>query len=334
MKFIDLIKNLTTKTLAVTTFTAKTLATKNLATLLLTSVILFGAISLNTGCAQKPAAQQNANSSSSTGPVSAAGLAAFQSGLYAFAQTQGCAVCHGNSNAPLFAVTDVNAAYLAAKPFVNFTTPASSLIITYAGNGHCGGTSCSSPAIDPTVQGLITTWVNAENAAPPPAPGPGGGATSGPAYMTGSVSLPTTLATLMSSATPSVIRFQLSALKPAVASLSNAILEVEVRNENGNEYRFANPKIAGNTVAVNIAGLHLYVRSAATTGIGNEDPNTGLAWATITGTAPIFARPGTLPAGPLGATPLTTTPLFDPIQGGSTINVTPDVVTIGFGAIN
>jgi hypothetical protein len=147
------------------------------------------------------------------------------------------------------------------------------------------------------------------------------------------MALPKTLATLTSSTTPSVIRFQLSGLKPAVASLSKAILEVEVvLVAGGLEYRFDNPKIAGNTAPVTVSGLHLYVNSASGMGLGLQNADNGETWSAVNATAAVVTLPTTLPTGPLSATPLTSTPLFDPVQG-SAIGVTPDVVTVTIDSI-
>src|SRR5665213_2393763 len=66
---------------------------------------------------------------------SASGMAAFQSGFYAFTQTQNCAQCHGVSQVPLFAVSNVASAYSAFTSLVDPNNPTGSVIITYSGNG-------------------------------------------------------------------------------------------------------------------------------------------------------------------------------------------------------
>ncbi len=72
-------------------------------------------------------------------------LAAFQGSFYTFA-TAMCAGCHNEKpnegvlvpQNPLFACSNVEYAYVAAKPFVDFSSPASSRLVEYAGNNHCG----------------------------------------------------------------------------------------------------------------------------------------------------------------------------------------------------
>jgi hypothetical protein len=70
---------------------------------------------------------------------------------------------------PLFACTNVTFAYVAAKPFADFTTPANSLLAQYAGNGHCGipavcgGNSANAAA-------AITTWAMSDTPLPTVAP--------------------------------------------------------------------------------------------------------------------------------------------------------------------
>src|SRR5690349_6184111 len=52
------------------------------------------------------------------------GAQAFVSGLYAFATpTSSCGQCHGTSQVPLFAASDVGFAYRAAKLLVDFNAP-------------------------------------------------------------------------------------------------------------------------------------------------------------------------------------------------------------------
>jgi len=72
-----------------------------------------------------------------------------------------------------------------------------------------------------------------------------------------------------------VLRFALSNLKPGVAPLANAILELEIVAPNPTEYRFTNPKIGGSTAVVQLTGLHVLVKPFAVAGPGSEDANQG-----------------------------------------------------------
>ena len=274
-----------------------------------------------------PGGHEASNSSDAGAQISAAGLESFKTTVYSYANTQGCVKCHAAVVAPKFASSNLNEAYLAAKSVVNFANPDSSDLATFAGNSHCGDQACSNPANSTAIRALIGQWVAAENSG-----SSGGGGTVTPPvpvvkYLTGSMALPATIPTIMTT-NPAVVRINLSTLNPPVPSLANAILEVEVHMSNATQYRFRRPKIAGNTAAVNVKGIHLFIRSASDTGIGTEDTVQSAIWNAVNVTAAIFAKPATLPATPLGATPLTTSSLFYPKIGAG------DVITIGFDDLN
>jgi hypothetical protein len=288
---------------------------------------------LMVGCAP----EQGSSSGSSVAGVAttatdAKGLAVFKSGLYAFVNAQGCVKCHASVVHPNFAASDATVAYAQAKgmqigsslPLIDFANPAASIFITYAGNSHCGDTPCSNPAVRPAVQAALVAWANAElaSSAPPVSNGP-----AAPKFLTGSLPIPMNLPRLMMA--PTVMRFPLSGLVPAVASLSKAILEIEVQAISPTEYHVGKPKIAGNTAAVNLTGIHVFVKTSATTSsIGAEDTSQGNLWATSAVMATIFALPAKLPTTPLGAMSLEALPLN--IQALSTA----DAFTIGFDDIH
>ena len=257
-------------------------------------------------------AQSNITMGNST---ASAGFEQFKTGFYQFTQTQNCAMCHGHFQVPLFAVADPAAAYQAAIGLLNKTDPANSLFASYAGNNHCGQTICSDAAVVPTVKMYMQQWAAAEN-------GGGTSVPTGPKYLTGEVAVPANLPSLMS-ATPAVMRFNLSTLNPTFAAFSGAVLEIEIQRSNATTYRLNNVKVAGNSAAVMVTGIHVYVKAAGTAGKGTEDTAQGAGWISVSATAPVFALPNPLPTGPLGATPLSTT----------SINVnqssTSDVLTIG-----
>ena len=104
---------------------------------------------------------------------------AFQSSFYGFAVNM-CGGCHSEKpnegvlvpQNPLFAASNVEYAYTAAKPFVDFQTPGSSLLVEYAGNNHCGlPTRCGSGSQAALVQ--VQAWIAKDTplpATPPRAP--------------------------------------------------------------------------------------------------------------------------------------------------------------------
>ena len=285
------------------------------------------------GCGQGTMDGEGSNSSFSV-DVNSPGFKAFQSGLYSFASTQGCVKCHGNSVNPRFAVSDVVSAYrnargkVGALALIDFNSPETSPFIVFSGNGHCNDIPCSNPATQPIMQGIIQAWAKAELTAPTPS----GGGTPGPTpaamavYFTSTVAFPATIPSVMM-ANVAVIRFPLSLLRPVVASLNNAILEVEVQMINPTEYRVRNPKIVGNTAAVTLEGIHVYTRPASGMGIGIEDTAQGMAWVATAPVAPIVALPNPIPATPFKATSLETLSLSIMAQASS------EVMTIGFSAV-
>ena len=241
---------------------------------------------------------------------------AFQSTFYAFTKSQGCVKCHAANVSPHFASPDVNNAYGWATGFrngstvaklIDFDNPLGSVIIDYAGNSHCSDTPCSNPDIRPVIQNVLETWAAAEKAI-----GSGGSATPSkqPKFFTGSLKVPGTIPNIFGAA-PAVLRFPLSALKPAVPGLQNAIFEIEVQMVNDFEYRLSKPKIAGNTISISVKDITVYIKQTDDPLTpGNEDSSLGLNWHSIEANSPIFVIPSPLPNSPLGAQSLAPLPIY------------------------
>ena len=267
----------------------------------------------------------------SAGDPPATGLDAFRSGFYAFASpSTSCGGCHASVQAPFFANPDVQTAYTASKALVDFANPTNSRFIAYAGNNHCGIASVCGPSSGNTaiVQRDLVQWATAETS-----PGyDGGPPAAGPAYLTASMAIPpiSTLPTLTAGKT-AVLRFALSNLKPAVAPLASAILELEIVAANKTEYRFTNPKIAGSTAVVQLTGLHVLVKPSAVAGPGSEDTNQGDTWDAITASIPVSTLPTPLPATPLAVAPLDSRAIgVGAYTSASDLN---DTITVGFDAL-
>jgi hypothetical protein len=266
-----------------------------------------------------------------SGPPPAAGLNAFRSGFYAFASpSTSCGMCHASVQVPFFASPDVQAAYTASKALVDFAHPTNSLFIVYAGNNHCGvatmcGPNSGSPAI---VQRDVVQWAYAETS-------PGSDAGTPPAtlaYLTASMAIPP-IATLpkLTAGKTAVLRFALSNLKPGVASLAQAILELEIVAPNPTEYRFTNPKIGGSTAVVQLTGLHVLVKPSAVAGPGSEDANQGGTWDALSASIPVSTLPNPLPTTPLSMTPLDTRAIG--VGAYSSTGDLNDTITVGFDAL-
>jgi hypothetical protein len=255
------------------------------------------------------------------------GITAFRSGFYSFAQAQGCVQCHGDNVHPRFASPDIIEAYAEAKgmrygsnvPIINFSSPSSSVILEYSGNNHCSATPCSNPVVRSTVQTHLRNWAIAElggeeNLIESPVQPVN--------YVTEAVAAPSPMPTL--SAAPAMLRFNLSKLSPAVAALGGAVFEIQIQKANATEYRITAPRLVGNSAAVNLRGIHVFVRSSSDTGYGSEDPAQGLVWTEVTMTIAPSALPNPLPAGALAGVPLSTITLNIQAQSAS------DVFMIGF----
>ncbi len=102
-------------------------------------------------------------------------LMSFQTNFYPTAVSM-CAGCHNEKpnegvlvpQNPLFACSNVTFAYTAAKPFVDFKTPANSLLVQYAGNNHCGiPAKCGGGTA--AMLSAVTSWIANDTALPAPA---------------------------------------------------------------------------------------------------------------------------------------------------------------------
>lgn len=98
----------------------------------------------------------------------AGGLNGFQQSVYPFVR-KNCVECHGASQAPLFAVADVNAAYNVALQNVTFSNIPLSKLVVQAGNGHCGDPGCANNSA--AMQTQVQAWYSAYQTA-------GGGSTA------------------------------------------------------------------------------------------------------------------------------------------------------------
>jgi len=76
---------------------------------------------------------------------SQASFIAFQNTFYPYALAK-CSACHGVVGIPLFAASDPSSAFQVASSLSGLGDPTSSLLVTYAGNGHCATTACQDDA--------------------------------------------------------------------------------------------------------------------------------------------------------------------------------------------
>jgi mono/diheme cytochrome c family protein len=260
------------------------------------------------------------------------GIGAFSDTFYSFARAN-CASCHGVSQAPLFAVSDVNAAYAVAKnaAYVNFSSPSESKLAGHSGDGHCGLPGCQSNADVAT--DMISAWAAVELAGngdggtgsgPVIGGGPVTGGANSSAFISQSLAIPANLPT-GTSYVP--MRWQLSQLTPASALVSGAVFELEVQKLSDTTYRVRNPKIAGLQAPVRVSGIHVFVKPSTDAGIGVEDLGAGSAWESDIVVVPATNLPGTFPTGPLSTS--TYVPL-DPFSMVIGIRSNQDSFTVSF----
>ncbi len=264
-----------------------------------------------------------------------AGLNAFTSGFYAFAKSQGCVRCHDNNISPPIASSDVNTAYQAAMGtrtssntrLVDFNNPSASVLADFAGNSHCGVLACSDPNASIVAQRHIEDWAAAELTVNEPV-------SATPVatfkFVTAALRVPVAIPNIQS-ATPAVLRFDLSLIKPAVTGLQGAILEIEIQYVNTNVYRLNKPKIVGATTSLVFSDLRLHMKQVADVNVlGVEDLTYTTNWHSLVRQAALVAKPATLPTGPFPVA--TVTPLIDmPLYYVTTTGA--DYFTITFGDI-
>jgi hypothetical protein len=287
------------------------------------------------GKSDDPSTANYSKSTSSSGSSGSA-LQVFQSGFYAFA-TKNCAQCHGSSQAPLFAVSDVNAAYSAAETVVDFSDPASSEIAVYAGNGHCGVTNCNGQT--QTVVPLLEAWATAEANSQTTGTGTGAGGSGGTdtgagaglvapsaaiAYYTTAVNVPTPLPSA-GAKTLALMRWPLSNMSPANNLTNGGYFELQIEYLTSTTYRIVSPKLALLN-ATSITGVHVMIKAAGTAGNGQESP-LAMDWASLQVNQVATTIPNPLPTTSFNVTALTTDAMELPVLSAS------DALVIGFEAL-
>jgi hypothetical protein len=281
-------------------------------------------------CAPQHSGNTGINIAASTAPVSQQSLQSFQTTVYAFGQIQGCVKCHYSNVNPQWMNADLATAYSFARPLLNVADPANSIFATFVANNHCNDPVCADPNNIPTMQDLLSQWATVENSQTSgSAPVTTGLPLSNPPYVTATVAIPAGLP-LVTAAAPAVIRFDLSVLTPTVAALNGATLEVSIAlyNSVGTTYKIYNPRLVGNSAAVTLSDIHVYIRPATGSGLGTEDLDQGLTWTETNYMVPITAAPSPLPTGPM-----TTVPALTTLSAGAAVQSAADVITIGFAGI-
>lgn len=268
------------------------------------------------GCSAEHSNKLGSNSYSSIEAVSDTALAAFQNTVYSFGHSKACVKCHGASVNPMWLNSDVRMAYSFARPFLDVANPSASTFATYVSNRHCNDAACSDPANVAPMQDALFQWAEVElSEAGGSLPGSATPTTlANPPFVTQPVAIPANLPVITTNQSV-VMRFDLSQLAPNVPALNGAFLEINIQAYNSalTTYKLSNPRIVGNTAPVSYAGLHVYIRAATGTGLGQEFINGGCRWSPLMGSVQVAST-----------SPLTPLSLAIPVQSVA------DVITIGF----
>lgn len=280
-------------------------------------------------CSASHDSSGDGSSSAFTGGVSQESLQAFQNTVYAFGNAQGCVNCHGRQVNPQWMNADPATAYSFARSLLDPNNPLGSPFATYVANNHCNNPICANSSNIAGMQDALAQWAAVEFSQGGAPTASNGSTLANPPFVTATMSLPSN-PPLITSGQVAVIRFNLSQLSPPVPALNGAILELSIQSYNNlnTTFKVFNPRLAGNNAAVKLSGLHIYLRTTGSSGLGSEDLNTGDLWAGVVANLPIKALPSPLPAGPMTSiAPLSSTTLaIDPLSAS-------DQITIGFADI-
>jgi mono/diheme cytochrome c family protein len=315
--------------------------------------IFFSALAfVSTSCGLIPAKDSGAGSATAESATTTLGgtnggpPTAFVNGFYAFATAPGmCVQCHGSTQTPLFAVSNVSQACNNLVAYVDLANPSASPLAQYAGNSHCGIASvCGSNT--PSVTAFIQSWSAAVTAmgtsgsacttpvttgttgttgtSPTASPTPTNTCPAGldppssmVTYTTAPMAIPSPLPSA-TAATGSIVRWNLTTLTPALAAVDNAILEVQVQSLNSTTYRVISPKLIVPGGAITVGGLHVLINGC--------EVQTTETWAGTNISTTI--QPTTIP-NPLPTTSITATELSaeDVL---ATVQTAQDKISIGF----
>lgn len=200
-----------------------------------------------------------------SGSGGADALGVFRDTVHAYARAN-CAGCHGSSQNPLFAVSNVESAYDLSKSLASFSDIPASTFVRKVKDGHCGS-ACGTNGSE--MISLITEWAAAESASS--GGGTGGGDGGGQvvttsAFKTAPMALPSPLATGNSY---SALRFNLSNVAPANSAVAGGIFEIEIQRfttpsgANPGSYRLRKPKLATAANAVYLRNIRIYINGKA-----------------------------------------------------------------------
>lgn len=165
-------------------------------------------------------------------------VSSFEKTAYPFLKKQ-CSFCHGDTQAPLFAVSNVSEAYAAAKPLVDFAEPAKSKLVVRSMNGHCGLSFCQTDGKELTA--AIVEWAKTETPV--------------------EVRIRTKAQTIpqLSLTEYREIQWDLSETEPVQAGLKNAKIQIEAILFSEDSILFRRPRIVGNTTPVYVKDLALEI---------------------------------------------------------------------------
>ncbi len=174
-----------------------------------------------------------------------------------------CASCHGVSQAPMFAASNVDEAYGVAKPLASFADPSTSVFMRKVRDSHCGS-ACSTDGKE--LLELLKAWANAEKKG-------GGGAVvaSSGNIQTQALVIPADI-TDYSGTSYTTMRFKMDANTPHDPALDGVLFIVEIQQlsprttSSPGTYRIRRPQIATSQSGVRVQSVRVILN-------GKVDPN-------------------------------------------------------------
>ncbi|MFL5812563.1 MAG: hypothetical protein ACJ763_03220 [Bdellovibrionia bacterium] len=193
---------------------------------------------------------------------------AFQNTFYPLARVN-CISCHGSTQSPMFAVSNVSAAFSAAQDYINYNRVTSSPFMTKLKDGHCGPQCVAGSPISNSMIAALSDWAAGANSAvacPTPTPT----ATEGVPPPTDTSSLDinpnVTNAISMPASVPNnetktfaIMRWDLGTISPNNPELNGVIFELKVQTVGLNGYVFSVPRLATKNYPIYVKNLQILI---------------------------------------------------------------------------
>lgn len=193
---------------------------------------------------------------------------AFQSTFYPLARVN-CSSCHGATQAPLFAVSNVSDAFGAAQDYIHYNSVDSSRFVTQLKNGHCGPQCVAGNSISNSMIAALNNWAAGANSAvacPTPSSSPTDAVPPPTTTSNQDINPNVTTSVSMPASIPdhetgnfAIMRWDLGALSPSNPDLNGVTFELKVQTVGYNGYVFSVPRLATKNYPIYIKNLQILV---------------------------------------------------------------------------